>query len=854
VISRTVEAVLFDWSRATPLGGRQIARLRRRVEAACAVGVHVAVLGVFDVADVDDRLRARPAGPGRLWLCSDGDGLFDVGVTGPRRMRRHDARSVGNDGVTTDELDAVRTVLARLGREGVGAGLVLVAGVAGSRVPDDVVRAASDAPIVALFDEQLRRRRARRVPAIDLDPAWVVRETGRDPLRHRITETLFTVGASGLATRGSLEEPNPESVPLLLAAGVYVGSGAGQALLPGPGWTGLLIEPPPGEDERILDLRTGVLLREELAADGAPVRTLRFASAATPGVVALRAEGQTGRVRAGNPFSRAAGTNTIRGRLGSRFWAKADATGSGGIAAVAVQRTGRDGSVRTIERLAAYVADEHRPASVGIAATLADAAAEIGFDRLLGEHRAAWARRWDAVDVHIEDDPATQLAVRYALFQLWCNVNRHDELAVGARGLSGNGYSGHVFWDADVFVLPAMLSIDPPAARAMIRYRLHRLAAAQERALAEGRRGARFPWESASTGEEVTPTAGGLGGSLMPILTGKREEHVTADVAWAAARYADWVGLGDANRPELPLLLETARYWASRCRRDADGSAHIEQVIGPDEYHECVDDNAYTNGMARWNLRAAADAARRAGIVNEEANQWRQLADRIVEGYDATTGRYEQFAGYYKLEPLLIADFAQPPVAADLLLGRERVAGSQLIKQPDVLMLHHVIPDDVQADSLVPNLDFYEPRTAHGSSLSPAVTASLFARAGRPDEALAMLAQALTLDLGDTTGMTAAGLHLANLGGVWQALVGGFAGLTVRHGGLVLDPRLPSSWGSLELRLHALRRKVRLSVTRDEVTIHTDGPLRVHLTGHDPRTVCGTATLGEPTCESKAVQ
>ena len=276
----------------------------------------------------------------------------------------------------------------------------------------------------------------------------------------------------------------------------------------------------------------------------------------------------------------------------------------------------------------AYVACPRRRSRPGEAADALSAAGDLGFDRLLAEHRAAWAARWEAVDVRIPDDPAAQLALRFALFQLWCNTKSGDELAVGARGLSGTGYAGHVFWDADVFVLPAMVSIDPAAAAAMIRYRLRRLKAARARARAAGRRGARFPWESAASGEDVTPASGHLGGRVVPILTGQLEEHVTADVAWAAARYAEWTGR--PARLALPLLLETAGYWASRCRLDDAGNAHIDGVIGPDEYHERVDDNAYTNVMARWNLRAAADAADRAGLAGcrEQALAGTGRADR----------------------------------------------------------------------------------------------------------------------------------------------------------------------------------------------------------------------------------
>jgi trehalose/maltose hydrolase-like predicted phosphorylase len=320
------------------------------------------------------------------------------------------------------------------------------------------------------------------------------------------------------------------------------------------------------------------------------------------------------------------------------------------------------------------------------------------------------------------------------------------------------------------------------------------------------------------------------------------EEHITADVAWAAAHYASWTGLGT---PAIaPLLAETARYWASRCRLDTAGSAHIDGVIGPDEYHERVDDNAFTNVMARWNLRAGAAAADRAGTAPAETARWRELAGRLVDGYDPASGRYEQFAGYFALEPLLITDVAPPPpVAADLLLGRDRVARSQLIKQPDVLMLHHLVPDQVQPGSLGPNLDYYDPRTAHGSSLSPAITASLLARAGRPDEALEMLRMALALDMEDLTGMTGAGLHMACLGGVWQAVVAGLAGVRVRAGVLTADPRLPAAWDGLHLRFRCLGRKVHLDITHDRTEIRADAPLAVALPGQAPRKVTGATSL-----------
>ena len=878
LIGRTAEAVAFTWEGAALPGGRgQVGSVRRRVEALSAAGVDVAVVSEAGAASVDGRLRSRPPGPGRLLLCaSRGSEMFEAGPDGLRLLGwRADGRAGGlppRDGGRTGSSDSMRDILSFAARRGVGPGLVLfigtefgvLDGVAGSDslllipeaarviavsvgaepglMPPGVLHVGGGrAAFLRLLDEQLRRRSRGRVAGVDEDPAWILRETGIDPLRRRVTESLFTLGAGGIATRGSVEEAVPGDVPLVLAAGIYDGTGQGQHLLPGPGWTGLAVEPAPAQDVRVLDLRTGVLARTEQGPDAFPLRSLRLASITIPGVVAMRAETLAGRLRPGVPFRRPLGKAMAGGRQDGAYWAGVDADCGGGISALAVQRLRRDGQLRTVERVASYVTCQRRRPEPGEAADALRVAEDLGFDRLLAGHRAAWAARWEAVDVRIPDDPAAQLALRFALFQLWCNTRAGGELAVGARGLSGTGYAGHVFWDADVFVLPAVVSIDPAAAAAMIRYRLRRLKAARARARAASRRGACFPWESAASGEDVTPASVPLGERVVPVLTGQLEEHVTADVAWAAALYAEWAGR--PARLALPLLLETAGYWASRCRLDDAGEAHIDGVIGPDEYHERVDDNAYTNVMARWNLRAAADAAGRAGLPNAEGRRWRDLAGRIVDGYDPVTGRYEQFAGYFGLEPLLVADFATPPVAADLLLGRERVAGSQLIKQPDVLMLHHLVPGEVAAGSLGPNLDYYGPRTAHGSSLSPAVTASLLARAGRPDEALAMLRTALALDIADLSGMTAAGLHLANLGGVWQAVLSGFAGVRVGAGVLSVDPQLPGAWGSLQVRFRCLGRRVRLDITRERVEIGTDGPLLAGLAGAMPRRVADRASF-----------
>jgi trehalose/maltose hydrolase-like predicted phosphorylase len=198
---------------------------------------------------------------------------------------------------------------------------------------------------------------------------------------------------------------------------------------------------------------------------------------------------------------------------------------------------------------------------------------------------------------------------------------------------------------------------------------------------------------------------------------------------------------------------------------------------------------------------------------------------------------YEEFAGFFRLEPLIIAEVApRRPIVADLLLGAERVAGAQVVKQADVLMMHYLIPGEVAAGSLAPNLDFYEPRTAHGSSLSPAVHAALFPRAGRPEDALAPLQLAARLDLDDLTSTTAGGLHLATMGGVWQALAMGFAGVRPDGDALAVDPRLPKAWNGLDLRLRFRGVALRVRTEHDLVAVEADGAIAIRVGDAPPIT------------------
>jgi len=756
----------------------------------------------------------------------------------------------------TDKADSMRWVLERMGGLGIGPGLMLVAGdefgdlgnVIGSDammlvpearratavsvgvepqgVPTGVIHLGGgpDA-FVAVLDEQLEHRRRMSVPAIDDDPRWVVEVTD-DVAHRRVNESITTLANGLIGVRGAREEDGEGSLPLVLVNGVYTGQPVPR-LLPGPIWPALMVRSGADSADRWrLDLRTGVLLRER--DDGAArLRTFRFVSLDEPTVMGARAEGAASRLAGGEALR--APTPDIaldHHREQTTEIAVTRSDRNGGVGVATTTREVLSDGRRLIERLAAVCADNERLPDTYEARRRLEHATAKGFDALLRSHRAAWAERWRHASLSIVGDPDAELAVRFALFHLMASTADTGEAAVGARGLSGPAYAGHVFWDSDVFVLPVLAAVHPAAARAMLQYRVRRLPAAVRAAAAAGLPGARFPWESADDGTDVTPAfVRGRDGSVIPIRTGQREEHINADIAWAACEYAAWTGDRAFLEAEgRDLVLETARYWAGRIRLDRAGAGHLYGVIGPDEYHEVVDDNAYTNVMARWHLRRAALAGAAGGATQDEIVRWRALADVLVDGYRADTGVYEQFAGYTDLDPLLIADYATPPVAADMLLGPETVQRSQLIKQADVLMLYHLVPDETVPGSLLPNLERYGPRTAHGSSLSPPMHAAVLARAGRVDEALDLFRLACRLDLDDLTDTTAGGLHLATMGGVWQALAYGFLG--VRPGeALSLDPRLPSRWERVELNLWFQGAAVTVDVGHDEAVVTTDQPI-----------------------------
>jgi kojibiose phosphorylase len=468
------------------------------------------------------------------------------------------------------------------------------------------------------------------------------------------------------------------------------------------------------------------------------------------------------------------------------------------------------------------------------AITLVDQAGSA--DELAAANAHRWAADWSRCDVEIDGDDEMALAVRFAIFHLLIVGPRHDtQVNIGAKTLSGFGYRGHAFWDTEVFMLPLFTYTLPDVARNLLDYRWHRLPQARAKAAEAGLQGAAFPWESADTGAEVTPTwmpDVNDPGALVRVWTGDIEIHISADVAYAVMTYwkvtgdDDWMAARGAD-----LVLETARFYVSRAEPDADGTYHYRNVIGPDEYHEHIDDNAYTNAMARWTISAglevlrwlrehdsarAADLAHRLQLTEEELRRWPQVATGIVVEVQPD-GLIPQFHGYLDLEDVDPGHYEPRSRSMQAILGVEGVNRTQILKQPDVLMLTFLREEEFAEQQRRVNYAYYTPRTDHvyGSSLGPAMQAIIAARAGLPDDAMEHFRLAALVDLHDLRGNAKDGIHGASCGGLWQAVVFGFAGVTITSDGSVdVRPALPRGWTRLAFTLTIHGRQQRIEITR----------------------------------------
>jgi trehalose/maltose hydrolase-like predicted phosphorylase len=706
------------------------------------------------------------------------------------------------------------------------------------------------------------------------DPGWVLQEGKYDPVRESGVESRFAVSNGFLGVRGAraisrgpswvswLHTLTWASWPRTYVAGLFDTPNTEPpvpALVPAADWLRIRILL---NGERLLlrsgsvrtlcrtlDMRRGVLHfvweQRDAAGLGVRTRTLRLVSVADRaiGLQLLRFELDQGGVEVTlRALFEGAGQGLEALQIGRDLcvWRTEQSSKTLAMAGTATlqlgeselppsavdplqwswQWTSSPGQVATLARLVAVARGDNYDNAGGIASAALDRARRLGWERVLADHETGWGQRWALSDIEIEGDEAAQKALRFAAYHLNSAANPADDrVSIGARALTGDAYLGHVFWDTEIYVLPFYVLTWPEAARTLLMYRFHGLGGARAKAARMGWRGALYAWESADTGEETTPeTIIGPDGDVIHVLCGTQEQHISADVAYAVWQYwratADDDFLLDAG---AEILLETARFWASRARLETDGRHHIRGVIGPDEYHEDVDDNAYTNVMARWNIRRGLETAamlqrcwperwralaERLALDEAELAQWHGVAETLVTGFDARTKLFEQFAGFFSLEEIDLDQFAGHSMPMDVVLGRKRTQASQVIKQADVVALLALLPEEFDRATMVENFRFYEPRCAHGSSLSPGMHAVVAARLGETELALRYFRQTAAIDLSDRAATSAGGVHIAAMGGLWQAAVLGFAGLILSGDAPAFDPLLPVEWRSMQFRLH----------------------------------------------------
>ncbi len=494
------------------------------------------------------------------------------------------------------------------------------------------------------------------------------------------------------------------------------------------------------------------------------------------------------------------------------------------------------GQVASVDKLTAiYTSRDVDDPLASARAALQDAAVAT-YDALYQRHCQRWQEAWAGSDIEIEGDDSAQLALRFAAYHLLIAAPRHDDdVSIGARTLSGLGYKGHVFWDTELFALPPLTLTQPGIARNLLTYRYKRLAGARQKAAEQGYAGALFPWESTDTGLETTPQWSDPqpDGTRIRIWTGDTEQHICSDIAYAVLQYWRWTG-DDAFLCDMgaEIVLDTAVFWGERVEAK-HGRYEISCQIGPDEYHENIDNSVFTNRLAQWHLEQALallgwleanapDVACRlvASLDLTEARlaRWRDIVARMHIPFDSERGIHVQFDGFFDLEYVPVLEYRPRVGGIWHMLGHERALRSQVIKQADVVMLMALLGAEVgPAEVLRNNFETYYPRTDHGSSLSPAIHAWVAARLGLGEIAWRMFEQAAATDLENNQGNVADGIHAAACGGLWQALLFGFCGLQLTEEGPAVDPKLPAHWRRVSFSVTYRGEKHRFDVVNPAV-------------------------------------
>ncbi|TVQ95614.1 MAG: glycoside hydrolase family 65 protein [Spirochaetaceae bacterium] len=446
---------------------------------------------------------------------------------------------------------------------------------------------------------------------------------------------------------------------------------------------------------------------------------------------------------------------------------------------------------------------------------------------------------WSRADVTVDAEPRVQQAISWNIFQICQASARAETTGIPAKGLTGQAYEGHYFWDTEIYVTPFLTYTDSRITRNLLRFRYSMLPQARERAKELSEDGALFPWRTIN-GEEASSY----------YAAGTAQYHINADIAFAIKRYVDIRGdreiLGEVG---VEILVETARLWAGLGFFSPDtGAFHIHGVTGPDEYTTVVNDNTFTNLMARSNLRYAAEMVEwleaeqpeafshlthNTRLEADEPARWRRAADCMYIPYDKERGINPQDDNFLEKE---VWDFNNTPHENYPLLLHYHplvIYRHQVIKQADVVLAMVLLGDEFSLEQKRRNFEYYDPLTTGDSSLSACFQAILAAEIGHEQKALEYFQYALLMDLANVAGNVVDGVHIASTGGVWMTLVYGFGGMRDFHGALSFEPQLPSAWGNLKFRLRFHESRISVEITHKHLRfeLYEGEPLTITVRG-----------------------
>ncbi|MCD1258119.1 glycoside hydrolase family 65 protein [Paenibacillus athensensis] len=489
--------------------------------------------------------------------------------------------------------------------------------------------------------------------------------------------------------------------------------------------------------------------------------------------------------------------------------------------------------------------DDAEPVQTAVAA-VTDAMA-VGYEAQLDKHTSQWESKWALSDVAIEGDEEAQFALRYSLYHLLIIAPTESEkVSIPARGLSGQVYKGAVFWDTEMFMLPFFLHTDPQVARNLMMYRVHTLDGARRKAAEYGYKGAFYAWESQDTGDDACTLF-----NITDVFTNRpmrtyfrdKQVHISADVANGIWQY--YASTGDESillDGGAEVMMECARFFYSYAYYKVDKQRfEILDATGPDEYHERINNNVFTNYMAEQTI--SSTLAMLTLLQDKHAGVFRSLVDKLdyeadieqlktmlaqlyVPKPDPQTHIIEQFDGYLKLEDVTLPELKSRIINPNEYLGGGNglATTTQILKQADTVLALFMLGDRFSREVKKANWDFYEPRTEHGSSLSPCVYALIAADIGYSEYAYRYFMKTATIDLTGNSKqyvgtLYIGGTHPAANGGAWMAAVQGFAGVRIDTCTVKLSPALPPKWSAMKFNVQVLGQQFSVDVSKSEVRI-----------------------------------